>query len=115
MLMAMTRRPWMRAAAGIGVAATTITLALAAPAGAAQADVTVKRDVVYRNADGERLALDVYQPAKKGKARPAVVVVHGGGWTQGDKQLFEQQSDQLAQRGFVAVSVEYPLAPRPPQ
>jgi acetyl esterase len=104
----------MRAAAGIGVAATTITLAVAAPAGAAQDDVTVKRDVVYRTVDGERLALDVYQPAKNGKDRPAVVVVHGGGWTAGDKSLFAQQSSLLAQHGFVAFSVDYRLAPAHP-
>jgi acetyl esterase/lipase len=114
MLMAMTRGPWMRAAAGIGVAATLITLGLAAPAGAAQNGVTVKRDVVFRTVDGEQLALDVYQPAKKGKSRPAVVVVHGGGWTQGDKALFAQQSSQLAQRGLVALSVNYRLAPAHP-
>ena len=74
----------------------------------------MKKDVVYRSVDGEQLALDVYQPAKKGKNRPAVVVVHGGGWTQGDKALFAQQSDQLAQRGFVAFSVNYRLAPAHP-
>ena len=87
---------------------------LAAAAAAVQDDVTVKRDVTYRTVDGEQLGLDVYQPAKKGKDRPAVVVVHGGGWTQGDKALFAQQSSQLAQRGFVAFSVNYRLAPAHP-
>lgn len=110
----MTTPRWLRAAAGIGVAAATITLGLAAPAGAAPNDVTVKKDVVYRTVDGEQLALDVAQPAKKGKNRPAVVVVHGGGWTQGDKSMFAQQSDQLAKRGFVAFSVNYRLAPAHP-
>jgi acetyl esterase len=91
-----------------------ITLALSAPAGATQDGVTVTRDVVYRTVDGERLALDVYQPAQKGKNRPAVVVVHGGGWSAGDKSLFAQQNNQLAQRGFVAFSVNYRLAPAHP-
>ena len=104
----------MRVATGLGAAATTLVLALAAPAAAAQGDVRVKRDVVYRTVDGERLALDVYQPAKKGKDRPAVVVVHGGAWTVGDKSWFAQQGNQLAQRGFVAFSVNYRLAPAHP-
>jgi acetyl esterase/lipase len=111
---AMRPRVWARGGAGIAVAAATITLGLAAPAGAAPGDVTVKKDVAYRSVDGEQLALDVYQPANKAKNRPAVVVVHGGGWTQGDKGLFAQQSDQLAQRGFVAFSVNYRLAPAHP-
>ena len=104
----------MRVASAIGAAATLITLGLAEPAGAAQGDVTVQQDVTYRTVDGEPLGLDVYQPAKKGKNRPAVVVVHGGGWTQGDKAWFAQQSNQLAQRGFVAFSVNYRLAPAHP-
>ena len=37
-------------------------------------------DVVYRRVDGVELSLDAYLQ-KKGSHRPAVVVVHGGGWT----------------------------------
>src|SRR3989440_9153835 len=110
----MTTGRRMRSAVGIAAAAALVISALAAPAGAAQGGVTVKPDVTYRTVDGERLGLDVYRPAKKGQNRPAVVVVHGGGWTQGDKALFAQQSNQLAQRGFVAFSVNYRLAPAHP-
>lgn len=109
----MTKRRWLTAPVGL-VIAGLVMVSFAAPAGAAQGDVTVKRDVVYRTVDGEQLALDVYQPAKKGKDRPAVVVVHGGAWTVGDKSWFAQQSNQLAQRGFVAFSVNYRLAPAHP-
>jgi acetyl esterase len=95
------------------VAAALVVTAFAAPAGA-QAGVRVKRDVTFRTVGGEKLALDVYQPAKKGKDRPAVVIIHGGGWTQGDKSWFAQQGNQLAERGFVAFSVNYRLAPAHP-
>src|SRR3954471_23296375 len=98
----MTTGRLMRSAVGFTAAAALVTTSLAAPASAAQGGVTVKNDVTYRTVDGEQLGLDVYQPAKKGKSRPAVVVVHGGGWTQGDKALFAQQGNQLAERGFVA-------------
>jgi acetyl esterase len=111
MLVPMTTGRWMRRAAGILAAAALTAVVLAAPSGAAQGGVTVKNDVTYRTVDGEQLGLDVYQPAKKGKNRPAVVVVHGGGWTQGDRALFAQQSNQLAERGFVAFSINYRLAP----
>jgi acetyl esterase/lipase len=86
---------------------------LAPPAGAADS-VRVKNDVTYRKVDGEKLALDVYGPAKKGKDRPAVVVIHGGGWRGGDKRLFADQGNQLAESGFVAFSVNYRLAPAHP-
>src|SRR6266567_1557543 len=97
----MTTGRWTTRVAALVAAASLSVVALAASAGAAQGGVTVKADVTYRTVDGEQLGLDVYQPAKKGKNRPAVVVVHGGGWTQGDKALFAQQSNQLAERGFV--------------
>ena len=114
MLVVMTTGRWTRRAAGIVAAAALTAVVFAAPAGAAQGGVTVKNDVTYRTVDGEQLGLDVYQPAKKGKNRPAVVVVHGGGWTQGDKALFAQQGNQLAERGFVAFSANYRLAPAHP-
>ena len=114
MLCPMKARGWRSRGVGLAAAAALTWTVLAVPAAGAQGDVTVKRDVTYRTVDGERLALDVYQPAKKGKNRPAVVVVHGGGWTAGDKQLFAQQSNQLAQRGFAAFSVNYRLAPAHP-
>src|SRR5437763_1896126 len=110
----MTTGRWTRHGAGLAAAAALMITAVAAPAGATQGGVTVKQDVTYRAVDGEQLGLDVYQPAKKGKNRPAVVVVHGGGWTQGDKSLFAQQANQLAERGFVAFSVNYRLAPAHP-
>jgi len=111
MLVAMTTGRWMRRAGGIVAAAALTGVVFAAPSGAAQGGVTVKNDVTYRTVDSEQLGLDVYQPAKKGKNRPAVVVVHGGGWTQGDKALFARQGNQLAERGFVAFSINYRLAP----
>jgi acetyl esterase len=43
-----------------------------------------------------------------------VVVIHGGAWRVGDKALFAQQGNQLAERGFVAFSVNYRLAPAHP-
>jgi acetyl esterase len=111
MLVAMTTGRWMRRGAGIVAAAALTAVVFAAHAGAAQGGVTVKNDVTYRTVDGEQLGLDIYRPAKKGKNRPAVVVVHGGGWTQGDKALFAQQGNKLAERGFVAFSINYRLAP----
>ncbi len=105
---------WTRWAAGVAAAAAAlVTAGLAAPAGAAQG-VSVKKDVIYRTVDGEQLGLDVYQPATKGKGRPAVVVIHGGAWVHGDKEWFAQQANQLAERGFVAFSVNYRLAPAHP-
>ena len=107
----MTRR-WLIGAAAVA-AALLVTAVPALPAGAADS-VKVTRDVTYRTVEGEKIGLDVYRPIKKGKDRPAVVIIHGGGWRGGDKQALAQQGNQLAERGFVAFSVDYRLAPAHP-
>jgi acetyl esterase len=88
---------------------------MAMPAAAQESDqVTVEPDVVFRTVDGEQLGADVYLPAEEGKDRPAVLIVHGGGWVAGDKAWFAEQGNQLADAGYVAVSVNYRLAPAHP-
>jgi acetyl esterase len=88
---------------------------MAMPAAAQETgEITVEPDVVYRTVDGEQLGADVYLPAEGGKDRPAVLIVHGGGWVSGDKAWFAEQGNQLAAAGYVAVSVNYRLAPAHP-
>lgn len=64
-------------------------------------------DISY-GADG-RQKLDVY-PAEA--PSPAVVLVHGGGWTRGDKDLPEVRDTalRLQARGFAVFSINYRLA-----
>lgn len=50
--------------------------------------------------------MDVSSPAGGGK-HPAVVYVHGGGWTSGDKSEGEGYKDPLNRMGCVYVSVNY--------
>lgn len=62
----------------------------------------------------ETLRLDLYQPqGDTAAARPAVVLVHGGGFVGGDKATAQmvQQGQNFARRGYVAVSINYRLAP----
>lgn len=74
--------------------------------------VEVLKNVEYGQAGGESLKLDVYQlPAQGNALRPGVVFVHGGGWTGGDKGAWATQARDLAAKGYVAVSVNYRLAP----
>jgi acetyl esterase len=80
------------------------------PAGAAQA-IDVRRDVEYGTANGKRLLLDAYVPAGEGR-RPAVVMIHGGGWRVGDKASWQPEAERLAARGWVAFSINYRLDER---
>ena len=75
------------------------------PAGA------VHENVAYGVAHGTTLLLDIFEPAgdNSGKARPTVILVHGGGWTSFDKSTMRNLAQFLARNGFVGVPVDYRL------
>ena len=73
-------------------------------------DISVKNDIQYGTAGGQKLLLDLYLPAAETlKPRPAVVLIHGGGFTSFDKSTMTGMGNFLARQGFVAVSVDYRL------
>jgi acetyl esterase/lipase len=61
------------------------------------------------------LKLDLYQPVGDGVTRrPAIIWVHGGGFSAGDKSGGADWATSFARRGYVAVSLGYRLlAPGP--
>jgi acetyl esterase/lipase len=74
------------------------------------ATVRVEENVPYAEAAGSQLHLDIYEPPEKSSdLRPAVVLIHGGGWTDFDKSTMRGMGQFLARAGFVAVSVDYRL------
>ncbi len=59
---------------------------------------------------GHRKVLaDIFVPHRKKTELPAVVVVHGGGWLNGDRTKFRALALDLAKRGFVTAAIEYRL------
>jgi acetyl esterase/lipase len=76
--------------------------------------VAVKSTYTYANVKGVALKADVYSTATSsyGQRRPAVVFVHGGGWTCGNRDAFLGWPRHLAETyGVVAITVSYRLAP----
>lgn len=72
-------------------------------------DGLVERDVAYATASDQQV-LDVYGGVgQDGAAVPVVVLVHGGGWTSGDKATFAPAAQALAAHGFVVFNVNYRL------
>lgn len=50
-----------------------------------------------------------YLDELRAKALPAVLIVHGGGWEQGERGMETSLAQALALRGYVAVTVSYRL------
>ncbi len=72
--------------------------------------VIILRDVSYLPAH-RREKLDLYLPAHRpaNTRSPAVVIIHGGGWSGGDKSSAREFNigTVLAREGYVGASVEY--------
>ncbi len=72
--------------------------------------VSYSTNIVYGKGGSQDLLLDLAAPKNVTAALPAVVFIHGGGWSMGDKLQGQFSIYQMAQAGFVAVSVQYRLA-----
>lgn len=72
----------------------------------------VQTDIEFAQAGGESLKLDAFVPNGNGPF-PAVIFVHGGGWSGGDKM---SGNDPLfapvAERGMAWFTINYRLAPK---
>jgi len=83
---------------------------VAAPSVSAALAKTFAADVVYGEVGGTQLKLDVYRPADGSSGlRPAVIMIHGGGWTSYDKSSMGAMAKWLARNGYVAFSIDYRL------
>ena len=67
----------------------------------------------YKVVDGAPIKADVYQPSppKEGELRPAVMSIHGGALMFGNRSYDERLFPRLRKAGFVAVSIDYRMAP----
>jgi acetyl esterase/lipase len=77
-------------------------------------EVEYKPDITYATVDGEELQLDLASPKGLDHAVPAVVVIHGGGWSAGKRQDMAPIAKQIAAHGYVAPTISYRLAPKHP-
>ncbi len=121
-------------ALALAAALASVALTGCSPTGTASTRVVPKHQVLYKalqtypkilvvpnlrysTHDGTPLRLDVCLPnVAKGAAiapRPAILSIHGGSWTHGDKANIDWRSvcQWLASTGYVAASVDYSLAP----
>lgn len=76
------------------------------------ADVKVETDIPYLGPDRAEKG-DLYLPGNDDgkKLRPAIVIIHGGGWTGGDKAAGREKNigGTLAAQGYVCLSINYLL------
>jgi acetyl esterase/lipase len=79
--------------------------------------LTIKAPVVgvptvYKHVDGQDLLAYIVQPPETNPPttnRPAMILIHGGGWTSGGPGSLNEKALYLASRGMVCILIEYRL------
>ncbi len=89
----------------LGVVQTA--LAVDPPAG-----VTFEVGVEYSNPDDQHLAMNIALPKGTTALRPVILCIHGGGFRAGKRESYDGLCQQLAERGYVAATTSYRLAPK---
>lgn len=72
--------------------------------------VTVEEGVVFGHGGGRELKCDVYTPPGNPAHAPGVLLVHGGGWSGGDRTQLKGHGILLGRAGYVCVTAEYRLS-----
>lgn len=70
--------------------------------------IIVEDNITYGRAGDTELKLDLARPQGDGPF-PAIVFIHGGGWSGGNRQGYRGQIQEAARRGYVAATISYRL------
>jgi acetyl esterase/lipase len=84
--------------------------------------VALRQNIRYREGASEAWKLDIAFPKAAGeKPRPALIIIHGGGWIEGDKSSFTSLKYwapgniiDFAKLGFVAATINYRMSREAP-
>jgi acetyl esterase/lipase/ketosteroid isomerase-like protein len=72
-------------------------------------DVELRPDLVYATRP-RPLRMHVLLPRNAATSRPAIVFIHGGGWTEGGRERGLPSLIHFVKKGYVAASIEYRLS-----
>jgi acetyl esterase/lipase len=71
-------------------------------------NVKEEKEIVYAKTSERDLHLDAYYGIASAK-KPAIVLLHGGGWKSGNKSQMETFAQEMASKGFSCFTIEYRL------
>jgi acetyl esterase/lipase len=69
------------------------------------------RDIVYGKGGDREMMLNLSRPKNLNQPTPCIVLIHGGGWSGGNRDQLNEPCWHMAERGYVTATVSYRLAP----
>lgn len=94
------------------MALTAVFVALLSGGSLSAGEIIFEAGIEYTNPDDQHLQLNLARPKDGGGLRPAVLCIHGGGFRAGKRERWDKLCQQLAERGYVAATASYRLAPK---
>lgn len=70
----------------------------------------VENELNYSNSSDPRIRGDIYIPDED-RTFPAILLIHGGSWSSGQRSHMNSIAKRLAKNGFVAFNISYRFAP----
>ncbi len=71
--------------------------------------VNIREGVVFGKGGGRELGCDVYEPPVAVRNGVGVLLVHGGGWSGGDRSQLKGYGILLGRKGYLCIASEYRL------
>ncbi len=65
------------------------------------------KDIEYGNVNGRPLLLDLYQPRERSGKLPGIILIHGGGWSGGQRSDYKYYCVRFPLMGYVVATVSY--------
>jgi len=72
--------------------------------------VTIEEGVVFGTGGGRDLKCEIFTPPGNPNRAPAILLLHGGGWSGGDRSQLRGYGILLGRLGYVCVASEYRLS-----
>jgi acetyl esterase/lipase len=72
--------------------------------------VSIEKNIAFGKAGNTELRLDIYKPADTTEKRMAMIHLHGGGFTAGNKEGLADRVAPFVALGYVAIPIDYRLA-----
>jgi acetyl esterase/lipase len=98
----------------LALAAASPTAALAQKGPNVPESVIFESGIEYTNPDDQHLKLDLARPKSGDGPFPAILCIHGGGFRAGTRDGYDGLCIRLAEKGYVAATITYRLAPKYP-
>jgi acetyl esterase/lipase len=69
-------------------------------------------DISYSDDSDSRHTLDIYLPPDGSPPYPTLLMIHGGGFRFGSKDILAPTANYFATRGYAVISINYRMSPR---